>query len=82
MQSKRVVAKSISAINRAAGLALEGYKVLLIEVDSQTIATRVLIHRDIEIDLERCIYQSIIKLAPTYIRQVLVSAQSWQGTFY
>jgi chromosome partitioning protein len=58
------VAKSTTAVNLSAGLASEGYKVLLIDANPQSNTTRVFIHPDVEVSLEKSLYDVIINFSP------------------
>ena len=58
------VAKSTTAISLSAGLAFEGYKVLLIDTELQSNATRVFLHPAVEVPLETSLYDVIMNFSP------------------
>jgi chromosome partitioning protein len=52
------------SINLNAGLSIQGFKVLLIDIDPQCNSTRVFIHPDEETSIEKSLYNTILIFAP------------------
>jgi chromosome partitioning protein len=57
-------AKTTTAVNLAAGLVLEGYRVLLLDMDPQTNSTQVFLHPDVEVSTEQSLYSTLIHYSP------------------
>src|SRR5215212_990975 len=66
------VAKTTTSISLAAGLARQGKKILLIDIDSQANSSKVLLHKYLEIPRSETLYSTLIDKQPLKIQQTSV----------
>src|SRR6266568_3183503 len=64
--------KTTTSISLSAGLARQGKKVLLIDIDSQANSSKVLLHHYTTIPAEETIYSTILNRKPLVIHQTQV----------
>ncbi len=74
INQKGGVGKSTTAINISAGLALQGYKVLLIDLDPQGNTTSVFIQNRDEIPISQSLYPVLMNFYP--LTDILVNTQT------
>ena len=68
--------KTSTSISLAAGLAHQGIRVLLVDIDSQANSSKVLLHNYPDIPKDRTIYSTILDRAPLVIHETHVPSLS------
>jgi chromosome partitioning protein len=66
------VGKSTTAISLSAGLARQGRKILLIDIDSQANSSKVLIPNYLDYKSDQTIYKTILKRQPLLVHPTSV----------